>query len=172
MEEFMSDLEGYRPELQYSQLQPRNIDPDSLQRKSEGELMRTFQAKSLMGAALDQIAMDQMRVQQGKENAMRISQIAEDTHLPYGLVHRHVEGQAAAPAHRAAVAGLEPHSEAAASEHQAKHRDDAHASMQGEATAAAAAEHQRDAIGAMDRGDVGLFGDEDDEDIDLSLIHI
>ena len=43
MEEFRQTLEGYRPELQYSQLQPRNIDPDTLVRKSEGELMRTFQ---------------------------------------------------------------------------------------------------------------------------------
>ena len=73
MEEFQADLEGYKSELQYSQLQPRNIDPDSLQRKSEGDIMRTFQAKSLMGAALDQISMDQMRVEQGMENAMRIA---------------------------------------------------------------------------------------------------
>ena len=58
MEEFRSTLEGYRPELQYSQLHPRDIDPDTLLRKSEGELMRTFQAKSLLGAALDQIQMD------------------------------------------------------------------------------------------------------------------
>ena len=59
MEEFRSTLEGYRPELQYSQLQPRNIDADTLVRKSEGQLMQTFQAKSLMGAALDQIQIDQ-----------------------------------------------------------------------------------------------------------------
>ena len=43
LEEFHEDMEGYRPELQYSQLQPRNIDPDTLHRKSEGGLMETFQ---------------------------------------------------------------------------------------------------------------------------------
>ena len=62
MEEFRQTLEGYRPELQYSQLQPRNIDPDTLVRKSEGELMRTFQAKSLLGATLDQIQIVQLGV--------------------------------------------------------------------------------------------------------------
>ena len=49
MEEYKQDIEGYRSELQYSQLQPRNIDPDTILWKSEGELMRTFEAKNLMG---------------------------------------------------------------------------------------------------------------------------
>ena len=48
MDEFKQDIEGYRPE----QLQPRNIDPDVILRKSEGELMRSFAAKNLMGASL------------------------------------------------------------------------------------------------------------------------
>ena len=90
MYEFKQDIEGYRSELQYSQLQPRNIDPDTIQRKSEGELMRTFEAKSLMGASLDQLAMDQLAREQGEENAMRIRQIATDTHLPVGFVEGHV----------------------------------------------------------------------------------
>ena len=100
LEEFHEDMEGYRPELQYSQLQPRNIDPDALRgRKSEGEIMETFQAKSLMGAALDQIAIDQMKMEQGNENAMRIAQIARDTHLHPTHVHYHVsQAAAAAPA--------------------------------------------------------------------------
>ena len=61
MEEFQQDLEGYRPELQYSQLQPRNEDPDTIVRNSEGELMKTFEAKSLLSASMDQLALDQIR---------------------------------------------------------------------------------------------------------------
>ena len=34
MEEFRQDMEGYRPELQYSQLQPRGIDPDVILRNA------------------------------------------------------------------------------------------------------------------------------------------
>ena len=64
-EEFQSNLKGYHPELQYSQLQPRNIDPDTIVRKSEGELMKTFEAKSLLSAALDQLAVDQLRREEG-----------------------------------------------------------------------------------------------------------
>ena len=80
MEEFRANLKGYQPELQCDQLQPRNIDPNSLQRKSEGDIMRTFQPKSLMSAALDQLSIDQLRVAQGMDNALRIAQIARDTH--------------------------------------------------------------------------------------------
>ena len=68
VEEFQEDVEGYRPELQYSQLQPRGIDPDTLLRKSEGEMMRTFEAKSLLSASLDQLAIDQLRREEGEEN--------------------------------------------------------------------------------------------------------
>ena len=57
-EEFQSDLKGYHPELQYSQLQPRDIDPDTIVRKSEGELMKTFEAKSLLSASLDIFVVD------------------------------------------------------------------------------------------------------------------
>ena len=60
MEEFRQTLEGYRPELKYSQLQPRNVDTDLILRKSEGELMTTFAAKNLMGASLDQLAMEHL----------------------------------------------------------------------------------------------------------------
>ena len=52
---------NYRVDLQYDQLQPRDIDPSAILRKSEGQLMETFQAKSLLSAALDQLAIDQMR---------------------------------------------------------------------------------------------------------------
>ena len=80
-EEFAQDVEGYRAELQYSQLQPRNIDPDTLVRKSEGELMRTFGAKSLLGASLDQLAIDQLRLEEGEENARRMRVVATDLHF-------------------------------------------------------------------------------------------
>ena len=123
-EEFRNDLKGYHPELQYSQLQPRNIDPDTLVRKSEGELMRTFQAKSLLGASLDLIQLDQLRVEQGKENAMRMDQIATETHTHRTVLDQHVGQMAAAPAHSAAVGGLAPHSEAAASSHTSKQREE------------------------------------------------
>ena len=119
MSEFKQDIEGYRSELQYSQLQPRNFDPDTILRKSEGELMRTFEAKSLMGASLDQLAMDQLARQQGEENAMRIRQIATDTHLPAGFVEGHVSEQASAPAHRSLVGGLHAHADAHAAQEDA-----------------------------------------------------
>ena len=76
--------------------------------------METFQEKSLMGAALDQIAVDQMKVEQGNENAMRIAQIARDTHLHPTHVHYHVSQAAAAPGTAEAVASLGAHSDAAA----------------------------------------------------------
>ena len=53
---------NYRVDLQYDQLQPRDIDPSAIVRKSEGQLMETFQAKSLLSAALDQLAIDQMQL--------------------------------------------------------------------------------------------------------------
>ena len=111
MEEFQQDLEGYRPELQYSQLQPRGVDPDTIVRKSDGELMKTFEAKSLLSASMDQLALDQIRREEGEENAMRMRQIATDTHLPEGVVQHHVAEQAAAPGHAALVSAL-PRAEA------------------------------------------------------------
>ena len=114
MEEFQQDLEGYRPELQYSQLQPRGVDPDTIVRKSEGELMRTFEAKSLLSASMDQLALDQIRREEGEENAMRMRQIATDTHLPEGVVHHHVAEQSAAPGHAAFVSALHAHADARA----------------------------------------------------------
>ena len=111
-EEFQSDLKGYHPELQYSQLQPRDIDPDTIVRKSEGELMKTFEAKSLLSASLDQLAVDQLRREEGEENAMRMRQIATDTHLPFGVVTHHVHEQATAPVHAGLVRSLHAQSDA------------------------------------------------------------
>ena len=74
--------DGYRVELQFDQLHPRDIDPSAIVRKSEGELTRTYEAKSLLSAAIDQLAMDQMRAEQANENAARMEAIARDTHLP------------------------------------------------------------------------------------------
>ena len=56
--------DGYCVELQYDQLHPRDIDPSAILRKSEGQLMETFEARSLMSAALDQLALDQIRQEQ------------------------------------------------------------------------------------------------------------
>ena len=128
MEEFRQDMEGYRPELQYSQLQPRGIDPDVILRKSEGQLMRTFEANNLVGSALDELAVDQLRREEGEENAMRMRQIATDAHLPGGVVRGHVAEAAAAPAHRALVGDLHAHA-------------DAHAARDAAARHAAALDH-------------------------------
>ena len=158
LEEFHEDMEGYRPELQYSQLQPRNIDPDALRgRKSEGEIMETFQAKSLMGAALDQIAIDQMKMEQGNENAMRIAQIARDTHLHPTHVHYHVSQAAAAPGTAAAVAGLGVHSDAAAAGVDARARHDAHMEAERQVRERERADQHRESIRAQGRGAISLF---------------
>ena len=53
---------GYRVELQYEQLMPRDIDPSAIVRKSQGQLMETFQAKSLLSAALDQLALSLIHI--------------------------------------------------------------------------------------------------------------
>ena len=116
MDEFIQTLKGYRPELQYSQLQPRNIDSDTLVRKSEGELMRTFQAKSLLGASLDQIQIDQLRVEQGKENALRMQQISTETHIPRHIVDGHVAEIASSDSQRESISRLGAHSDAAAAD--------------------------------------------------------
>ena len=148
-EEFQSNLKGYHPELQYSQLQPRNIDPDTIVRKSEGELMRTFQAKSLLSAALDQLAVDQLRREEGEENGMRIRQIATDTHLPFGLVAHHVHQHAAASAHAGLVGSLHSHVDA----HHAGIVHEAHAAtladLAGQASHVSRTESVREAIAGL-----------------------
>ena len=95
--------DGYRVELQYDQLHPRDIDPSAIVRKSEGELMRTYEAKSLLSAAIDQLAMDQMRNEQANENAARMEGIARDTHLPTSIVEHHVRSQGRASVHAGLV---------------------------------------------------------------------
>ncbi len=66
--EFSSDVEGYKQELQYRQLHTRDIDPSSLIRKSEGELMKTIEANNLVGTAFDQLQMDQLRTEPANES--------------------------------------------------------------------------------------------------------
>ena len=150
-EEFQSDLKGYHPELQYSQLQPRDIDPDTIVRKSEGELMKTFEAKSLLSAAMDQLAVDQLRREEGEENAMRMRQIATDTHLPFGVVTHHVHEQATAPVHAGLVRSLHAQSDA----HHAGQSQAAHAATLGGLAAQTAhvakTESMRSAVASLAR---------------------
>ena len=113
---------NYRVDLQYDPLMPRDIDPSAILRKSEGQLMETFQAESLLSAALDQLAIDQMRQAQSNENAARIEAIARDTHVPTTLVEAHVRGHAAAQPVAQLVQGLGAHTAA----HAAREREAAH----------------------------------------------
>ena len=155
-EEFQSNLKGYHPELQYSQLQPRNIDPDTIVRKSEGELMKTFEAKSLLSAAMDQLAVDQLRREEGEENGMRIRQIATDTHLPLGFVTHHVHEQATAPVHADLVGSLHTQSDA----HHAGRTQAAHAAtldgLAAQAAHAARTESMRSAVASLARPPSGF----------------
>ncbi len=57
---------------------------------------------------MDQLAVGQLRRQGGKENALRMRQIATDTHLPAGLVADRVAEHAAAPRTGRRSAGERP----------------------------------------------------------------
>ena len=120
--------------------------------------MRTFQAKSLLGASLDQIQMDQLRIEQGKENALRMDQIARNIHAPVSHVHCHVQQMAAAPQHRAAVGALGGHSDQAVARKSAATQADALDELRREAEAADAAQTATEAIRAQERSAEDLFG--------------
>ena len=72
----------YRNELAYPQLQQRDIDVTHIPRFPVSEHLQSFEGRSLMGAAFDQMAMDgYMRMEmEGKAQEMR--RMSASTGLP------------------------------------------------------------------------------------------
>ena len=121
--------------------------------------MKTFEAKSLLSASLDQLAVDQLRREEGEENGMRMRQIATDTHLPEPFVRGHVHEQATAPVHRDLVASLHAHSDA----YQGQDVADAHAGtladLERQSAALSATESMRNSVRSAHSHSLGsLFG--------------
>ena len=72
----------YRNELAYPQLQQRDIDVSRIPRFPVSEHLKSFEGRSLMGAAFDQMAMDGYMRQEMEGKAQEMRRLSASTGLP------------------------------------------------------------------------------------------